>query len=58
MYKLYTKLKEDQEWIAVLDVKLSRVNKVDRIFMNREEAEAFVKQQNIPDNMYKIEEQE
>lgn len=58
MYKLYTKLREEQEWIAVLDVKLSRVNKVDRIFMSIDEAKHFVEAEKIPENLYKIEEQE
>jgi hypothetical protein len=41
-YKIYTKLSENDTWTSVMDVKLSRTKKVDRIFMNEKEVKHFV----------------
>jgi len=40
-YKIYVKLSENDTWTSVMDVKLSRTKKIDRIFMNEKEVNHF-----------------
>ena len=58
-YKVYVRLEEDAEWIPVIDMKLSKLKKVDRIFMNEAQAEYFIKDlQGYEEGNIKIEEVE
>jgi len=55
-YKVYTRLSEEGEWNVVIDMKLSRLKKVDRIFMNENQAQFFAKNLPHEEQNVKIEE--
>lgn len=50
MYKIYQKLKEDGAWIPIIDVKLSKSKRVDRLFETTESAEYFINNVIKPEN--------
>ena len=41
-YKVYTRLNETNEWDSIVDMKLSKLTRVDRVFMSEEEAKQFI----------------
>lgn len=53
-FKVYTRFDEEDEWTAVIDMKRSRSRLVERIFLNRSEAEYFVKNQLTKEDQSKI----
>lgn len=44
-YKVLVKLNDTEDWIPVIDMKLSRTKKVDRLFIDEEAAQFYIDQQ-------------
>ena len=44
-YKVLVKLNDTEDWIPVIDMKLSRTKKVERLFIDEDAAQYFIDQQ-------------